>query len=157
VRANDAITGLALIAFALAMIAITTSFPDFPGQRYGPALFPRILASGLIVCGLVLVLKGYAARQAGASWVEIAPWVHDPWRVTSFVLVLALLLLYIVASDTVGFIPLALVFLGSLFLWLRVKPLPAAITAVVVTVAIHWFFSSMLRVPLPRGWLNTIL
>ena len=32
-----------------------------------------------------------------------------------------------------------------------------AARTVVATIAIHWFFSTMLRVPLPRGWLNTIL
>ena len=29
--------------------------------------------------------------------------------------------------------------------------------AVATTIAIHWFFSTMLRVPLPRGLLNAIL
>jgi putative tricarboxylic transport membrane protein len=44
-----------------------------------------------------------------------------------------------------------------LFVWLGVRPVPAVLTAVVTTIAIHWFFSTMLRVPLPRGLLNAIL
>jgi putative tricarboxylic transport membrane protein len=156
-RANDAITGLVLIVLAAAMIALTLSFPDFPGQKYGPALFPRILGVGLIACGVLLVRNGFAARRAGASWVELAPWTHDPWRLSSFFLVIAMLLLYVLAADTVGFIPIALIFLGGLFLWLGVRPIPAVLTAVAATIAIHWFFGSLLRVPLPRGWLTTIL
>jgi putative tricarboxylic transport membrane protein len=89
--------------------------------------------------------------------VDIAPWVRDPWRLTSFFLVLGLLLLYIVASETIGFIPLAFIFLLSLFFWLGVRPLSGVIIAAVATLSIHWFFSTMLRVPLPRGLLNTIL
>jgi putative tricarboxylic transport membrane protein len=156
-RANDVLSGLALIVFALAIITLTLSFPDFPGQKYGPSLFPRILGAGLILCGAALVRNGLAARRAGAPWLELAPWTRDPWRVTSLLLTLALLIVYILASETIGFIPIALVFLLALFVWLGVRPVPAVLTAVVTTIAIHWFFSTMLRVPLPRGWLNAIL
>ena len=156
-RANDVLSGLALIVFSLAMITLTLTFPDFPGQKFGPSLFPRILGAGLILCGAALVRNGLAARRAGAPWLELAPWTRDPWRLTSFLLTLALLLIYILASETIGFIPIALAFLLALFVWLGVRPVPAVLTAVVTTIAIHWFFSTMLRVPLPRGWLNAIL
>lgn len=156
-RANDAISGLVLIVLAAAMIALTASFPAFIGQKYGPSLFPRILAAGLIVCGLCLVWNGVAARRAGAAWVDVAPWVYEPWRLGSFLLTLAVLLLYILAAETVGFIPLALVFLMLLFFWLGVRPVPAIVTACVATFAIHYFFASLLRVPLPRGWLTNVL
>jgi len=156
-RANDAISGLVLIILALAMIALTANFPSFPGQKYGPSLFPRVLGTGIIICGMLLVAQGIMARRAGAPWVEIAPWVTDGWRVTSFLLVLAMLLLYIFAADSVGFIPIAIVFLGGLFLWLGVRPLHAALIAPAATLVIFWFFSSMLRVPLPRGILTNIL
>jgi putative tricarboxylic transport membrane protein len=156
-RANDAISGLVLIVLSGAMIALTASFPDFPGQKYGPALFPRILGAGLIICGAILIWHGIVARRAGAPWGEIAPWMREPRRLGSFLLTLGMLVLYILASETVGFIPIALVFLGSLFLWLGVRPLTAVITAVLATAAIQYFFASLLRVPLPRGWLTNIL
>jgi putative tricarboxylic transport membrane protein len=156
-RANDILSGLALIVFSLAMIALTLTFPDFPGQKFGPALFPRILGVGLTLCGAVLIRNGLAARRAGAPWLEHAPWTRDPWRVTSFLATLALLVVYILASESVGFIPIALVFLLVLFVWLGVRFVPAVLTAVVTTIAIYWFFSTMLRVPLPRGWLDAIL
>ena len=156
-RANDILSGLALIVFSLAMITLTLTFPDFPGQKFGPSLFPRILGAGLILCGAALVRNGLAARRAGAPWLELAPWTSDPWRVTSFLVTLALLLVYILASETIGFIPIALAFLLALFVWLGVRLVPAVLTAVVTTIAIHWFFSTMLRVPLPRGLLNAIL
>ena len=70
---------------------------------------------------------------------------------------LLLLLLYIIFSETVGFIPMAFGTLGVLFLWFGVRPLTALITTVVATMMIYWFFASLLRVPLPRGWLDSIL
>ena len=39
-RANDAICGLVLIFLAAVMIALAATLPEFPGQKYGPALFP---------------------------------------------------------------------------------------------------------------------
>jgi putative tricarboxylic transport membrane protein len=146
-----------LILLSLGMIALTADFPSFPGQKYGPALFPRILGVGVIICGLILIWNGLQARRAGAPWVAVAPWVYEPWRVTSFFLTIAMLLLYIVASETVGFILIALVFLGSLFLWLGVRPVTAVITTVVATISIQYFFGTLLRVPLPRGWLTNIM
>jgi putative tricarboxylic transport membrane protein len=157
VRANDVISGLVLIVLALAMIALTIHFPEFPGQKYGPALFPRILGVGVIICGVFIIRNGLAARRAGAPWVEIMPWVYEPWRATSFLLTLGMILLYILVSETVGFILIALVFLGSLFFWLGVRPLPAATIAVAATLSIQYFFGTLLRVPLPRGWLTNIM
>ena len=156
-RANDALSGLVIIVLSLAMIALTLSFPAFPGQKFGPALFPRILATGLIVCGVAMIWNGLTSRKTSSGWLEIAPWMRDPWRLTSFILVLAMLLLYILLSETVGFIPIAFLFLLTLFVWLGVRVISRVIIAVIATLAIHWFFSTMLRVPLPRGWLNTIL
>jgi putative tricarboxylic transport membrane protein len=65
-RANDILSGLALIVFSLAMITLTLTFPDFPGQKYGPSLFPRILGGGLILCGAALVRNGLAGQRTGA-------------------------------------------------------------------------------------------
>jgi putative tricarboxylic transport membrane protein len=157
VRANDALTGIVIIVLSLVMMTITLRFPDFPGQRYGPWLFPRILGTALIVGSLLLIWNGMAARRAGAPWVEIAPWARNPWRLSCFALVLVSLVFYILFSDAIGFIPIALIFLGALFLWFGVKPLTAGITAVAATFAIHWFFATMLRVPLPRGILDSVL
>jgi len=156
-RANDAINGLILILLASAMIAMTSTFPAFPGQAYGPSLFPRVLGTLLIVCGGFLVWRGLAERRAGGGWVEMAAWTRQPWRVVSFFLMLGSLLLYILAGETIGFMPIALVILLSLFLWFGVRPLNAVIIAIAGTLTIHWFFSTLLRVPLPRGILDSIL
>lgn len=156
-RANDTIVGFVLIVLALTMIALTASFPAFPGQKYGPSLFPRVLGSGVIICGILIIMQGLRARRAGAPWTEIAPWVTDPWRMTSFLLVPVILLFYIFTAEAVGFIPIAIAFLGVMFLWLGVRPLHAAIIAPVATLVIFWFFATMLRVPLPRGILTNVL
>ena len=70
-RTNDALSGLVLIVLASLMIFLTLGFPAFPGQKYGPSLFPRILGTGIIICGLLLVLQVWAARS-GERWVTVS-------------------------------------------------------------------------------------
>jgi putative tricarboxylic transport membrane protein len=156
-RANDAVSGLLLILLAGVMIALTASFPAFPGQRYGPALFPRLLGSGLIVCGALLMWQGLAARRAGEPWLAFAPWTREPRRLLSFLFVLGAIVLYILLAGTVGFIPLVFAILAGLFLWFGVRWLVSLPLALGVTLAMHWFFASAMRIPLPRGWLDAFL
>jgi len=156
-RTNEAITGAILIALALAMIAYTTTFASFPGQKYGPALFPRLLGLGIIVCGGLLVVRGLLAYRAGGSHVELAAWSRDPRRVFSFLLVIGVILFYIFFSEPIGFLPVAFGSMLVLFVWFQVRWVVAIPTAAASVWIVHWFFSSLMRVPLPRGLLTNIL
>jgi len=156
-RLNDAILGGALIALAAWMIWLTTFFPPFPGQEYGPDLFPRILGAGIILCGAVLVARGLAARRAGEAWVTFAEWVRQPRRLWSFLVMLGAMVLYLVAAEPVGFIPVAFAILLGLFSWFGVRLRLGLPVAAGMTLAVHWFFASLMRVPLPRGVLTDLL
>lgn len=156
-RFNDAVIGAAFIILAAAMIAMTFSFPAFPGQKYGPNLFPRIIGVGIAGTGVLLILRGLRERAAGGRWLTLDSWTGEPRRVASFVVMLLAMGFYLVASEPLGFIPTALVLQFGLFLWFGVRPVTAAIVAVVMTLIVHWFFSVMMRVPLPRGILDNVL
>jgi putative tricarboxylic transport membrane protein len=151
-RINDTIAGAFLITLALAVIGLTLSFPPFPGQKFGPSLFPRILSAALILCGVLLILRDQKSR-ARAPAFTIMPELRDRWRLVSFVLVLAAPLLAIFLWERVGFVPIAFVTLAAMFLWFRTRPATALWVAVVATIALQLFFGKMMRVPLPLGWL----
>lgn len=150
-RANDAIAGGVIIVFATAMIAMTFTFPPFPGQRYGPSLFPQLLGIGLIVCGLMLIRRGIVARRAGGAWVELAPWALQRRQVSNILVVLGAILTYILLADRLGFILTASATLLFLFLWFRVRPVFAVLGAIIAVLFVDWFFGWMFRVPLPLG------
>jgi putative tricarboxylic transport membrane protein len=122
-----------------------------PGQRFGPAWFPGVIATGFGICGVVLVVAG--ARQ-GAPWVASPGWI---WRRRPFLGVAAVLgglVFYIVAADRLGF---HLTGIALLAFWVRILGgswRVAAIVAVVGTVAIHLSFYKLLRIPLPWGLLE---
>lgn len=156
-RANDTISGLVLIVISTFMIYLTHDFPDFPGQKYGPSLFPRILGASLILCGVILIFRGLSARRAGEPWVIFADWTRDPGNLASFLMLPALVLIYILVSEPIGFIPVAFAILLFLFVWFRTRIIVAVPVAALATWVMYWFFAVMMRVPLPRGLLTEIL
>jgi putative tricarboxylic transport membrane protein len=156
-RTNDIVSGLVLIAVSMGMIYLTLDFPDFPGQKYGPSLFPRILGVSLILCGAILVIRGISARRAGLPWITFADWTQDPSRLVSFLMLPVLVIVYILVSEQIGFIPVAFAMLLLMFLWFRSRLIVALPVAAATTWIMHWFFASLMRVPLPRGLLTNIL
>jgi hypothetical protein len=62
VRVNDAVIGVIVVLFALAMVWHTRSFPSMPGQDYGPAPFPARIGIGMIISGGILIAGGLARR-----------------------------------------------------------------------------------------------
>jgi putative tricarboxylic transport membrane protein len=156
-RVNDAICGFVLIVFAAVMAALTIPFPDFPGQKYGPDLLPRLLAVALTICGIILVVRGLKTRRQGEAWYTLPAWLSVPAKVLRFVLVIAALLFYIFASDPLGFVVVSFVIVTALSIAFGAKPAWAVLTALIATVAINYFFGSIMRVPLPRGIIDLVM
>jgi putative tricarboxylic transport membrane protein len=150
-RINDAIVGAAMIALAIAILFHIQAYPLIPGQKYGPALFPGLIAVGFIATGSLLVVRGI---KAGFPLVQLAPWLRSPGLVTNFVAVCAALIFYIVAADALGFIPTGAILLVGLLMKFGVPLGRAALVAIIATLAIHWLFYKLLRVPLPWGVLE---
>jgi putative tricarboxylic transport membrane protein len=147
-RLNDALLGAILIGFAGWVWWMTGFFPAFPGQDYGPNLFPRILAAGIGACGLLLVIRGL---RSGGRLVTLAAWTRDPARLLSVLMLPAAVIAYMLLADRLGFMLTAFLLLTPLFLWFRARPVVALPVAAGVSFVVHWFFAGMMRVPLPRG------
>lgn len=155
---NDIVFGSIFILIAGWMIRETFTFPGFPGQNYGPDLFPRIIAGGIIMCSVLLIIRGLRTRAAaGTPWVAFDDWTKVPRHLMSFVLILGALVVYILVSETLGFIITAFALQLGLLLWFSVRPLTAVTVAVVSTLVVQYGFVNLLRVPLPRGLLDSIL
>jgi putative tricarboxylic transport membrane protein len=119
-----------------------------PGQKFGPAWFPGLVAAGLGLCGIGLIASGLRKRGA---WVEFPDWLRRARPRLAVAAVLGGLLFYVLAADWLGFYLTALLIT---VVWMRVLgaswrvALPAAAIA---TVVIHLSFYKLLRIPLPWG------
>jgi len=156
VKINDALSGAALVALGAAVLWHIQGFPPMPGQKFGPAWFPGPIAGGLIACGALLV----AARLRAAAPVPLLAlpeWMRRVRPVASVASVVAGLVFYVIAADTLGFHITAA---ALLLMWSRLLgaawqfALPVALAA---TFVIHLAFYKLLKVPLPWGLLERVV
>jgi len=162
VKINDAIIGAVLVVFAVAEIAYTRTFPSLHGQSYGPDLFPVLIGLALVGCGLILIARGLLANRSHAlenpdsqrarwiDWGNLATSTHSRINATLIVL---FLLIYILLSEWVGFIPLSIITIFVLSYRLGSSTFVALTVSIVATVVIQLLFAKVLLVPLPAGWL----
>jgi putative tricarboxylic transport membrane protein len=149
VKVHDALTGAGLAALGGVVLWHVQSFPAMPGQKFGPAWFPGLVALGLVVCGMLLAL-----RAPRGPWLALPAWMASARPRAAFSAVLAGLLAYVLVADRLGFHLTGLVLL---LLWTRMLgaawrlALPVALLA---TVVIHLAFYKLLRIPLPWGILE---
>jgi putative tricarboxylic transport membrane protein len=153
-RVHDVVCGAALLLVAVFLFAYAQTIPPMPGQKYGADVFPILVSLGLGGFSLLLTARGWRARRPGEPWIALAPWARDPYTLGNFLLALAVIVVYVLLEETVGFIPLAIAILLVLFLKQGVPLRRSAIVAVVATLTIQFAFSDLLRVPLPRGILT---
>jgi putative tricarboxylic transport membrane protein len=154
-KLNDAVFGAVFLVLSLLVLWTIQGYPKIPGQNVGPSAFPGAIAVGLAVCSLLLLRNGWRAR-ASSPWFERGQWTRQPQQVIAFVVTFAALVLYVVASERVGFLIVATVMLTAMMLALRVRIVPALSVALAASLLIHIAFYKGLRVPLPWGVLPVL-
>jgi putative tricarboxylic transport membrane protein len=153
VKLSDAVFGLLLLALGAVVIAVVSSYPTIPAQRVGPALFPALIALGLVIGGLLLIVRGWRDRTT-VPWIRFEPWVQSPRHVAGFIGVIGSVVFYIVAANRLGFLPTSFIILAALFRLFGVALGRSILMAAIATFVIHFAFYKLLRVPLPWGVLT---
>jgi putative tricarboxylic transport membrane protein len=64
---------------------------------------------------------------------------------------------YVTVSESLGFLPTAVILLMTLFLVFEVKLQTALVVAVIGSLVIHTLFYKLLKVPLPWGLFKSIV
>ncbi len=146
---RDRATGLMAIVLGIVVAVMTSQLPrSMMAGDIGPKVFPYITAGIMIICGIGLLLGKEAdtGRQLQLSKTQ--------WQRLG--MIFAVVFVYIVSMDFVGFIVptvLALFILSTMFakgrvevaLWKRI------LFAVAVTLILYYLFNELLVMPLPRG------
>lgn len=120
----------------------------------GPRFFPVLVSVALVVAGLAVLLGALRAPMDGPSDGQAA---HAPHR-AALVWLSAAMLLGALLIERAGFVAaMALAFwVASRAFTARVgeSALRDAVVAIVVALAVHLFFSRVLGLRLPAGWLG---
>ncbi len=142
----DRRAGLALALLAAAVLWSARSFPSVPGQKLGAGFLPMLVGVGLLCCGLALMWRSRGVvADAGARLPEQSAGAFAT---------IAVIALYVLAADRVGFLIVAPIALVIAFKALRVGWRPSLLWAVGGTLVVHFAFYKLLRVPLPWGVLR---
>jgi putative tricarboxylic transport membrane protein len=160
VKLNDAVWGVLFALLGMVILWHVQGFPRIPGQDVGPGLFPGVLAAALMVCGAILIFTGLKAKRAAAgaaaAWAVLPGWLRAPPQLLAFAVLVGVNVFYLLVVDRLGFVLTAFVYLSALMWVLRVRPALVVPLALVMTLAIHYAFYKLLRVPLPWGVLQGI-
>jgi len=150
-RIHDGLIGSVLLLLSLAVLWHVQGFPPAPGQDYGPAVFPGLIAGGLAVASLILV---WQSRRSGAPWLQPGAGLRSGRHLAAFVLAIGGMVFYILFAEALGFIVCSVLVLVLLQWACGVRPRVALPVALVATLLIHACFYKMLKVPLPWGVLQ---
>lgn len=150
-RFSDLIVGLVVLCGAAALYAAASTFPPIPGQAYGADVFPRLTALGFAVCGVLLCA---GAVRAGARPLVAATWVREPGAALRALGTVVVVAGYLLLAPALGFVLTAGLALVALFLMVRVRPVVALPVAAGVALFTYYAFAHLLRVPLPRGFIE---
>ena len=149
-KINDTLSGVAIAALGIAILVHVQSFPPMPGQKVGPAMFPGLLAVGLLICAAGVIWRGLKTLKT-EGWLTVPSWFAERRIALGFALIPLVLVIYTAISEKVGFIPVGIAFVFSLCWVFGVRVRTALVVAVVGTLVIHTIFYKLLKVPLPWG------
>ena len=147
VKRTDLKVGAGLAGLALAVLWSARAFPNVPGQKLGAAFLPMLIGAGLLLCAVALMLRKPAAAASPGS----PPGDAGEEHFGSSALTMGAVIVYILASDAVGFLLIAPLCLLATFLAQRVRLRPALLWSIGGTLVVHVSFYKLLRVPLPWG------
>ncbi|TCZ65962.1 tripartite tricarboxylate transporter TctB family protein [Roseicella aquatilis] len=149
---SDRVTGAVLMALGAAAALAGSRLPAVPGQDVGPAAFPLLIGSGLIICG-ALIAFGIGRSFEVPEEPAAGP---GPWRLGGLRALVppVLLLFYVLASERLGFLITGAIMVFIATLALGARPRLAVPLAVVAPLLVHLAFYKLLRVPLPAGLLS---
>lgn len=153
-RLSDRASGLLALALGLAVILSARTFPDAPGQDIGPGLFPSIVGVLLVVLGTGLM---FGARRSGESgWLALDAWIDRVATRRSVIAVPAALAAWIALVYPLGFLLSSVLLLAGLMRTFGTRPRVILPVSIAVTLATHYAFYTLLRVPLPWGVLQGV-
>ena len=148
---SDAVFGVVLLLLATAIVVLAQAFPAMPGQDYGPALFPTLIAAGFGVCGLVLLVRTMP-RVRTEGLFHVRGW-EGGWggRLGDVLLIVGGLVVWILVWNPVGFLLGATAYAGMLMTRFRGRPVSSLALGLALALVIDWSFRRLLLVPLPLG------
>lgn len=150
---NDAALGLIVLLAGAAIVVTASGFPEMAGMAYGPEFFPILIGIGFCLCGLSLLVSGLVAQRGGARMplLTLPAWFDDRVAIMRAIGVVLAVVAYALFSGWLGFLLTVFLITAGLLFLMNASMLITLPVAIGLPLVLHYGFSVMLRVPLPRG------
>ena len=146
-RVHVSLIGLIIFIGGICICITASSFPSQMDGSPGPALFPMVLSGLFSICGAVLFIKNFKTISASNLFVRNL----SLGGLINILIVIALIIFYGLAVETLGFLLCMEVVLLALMLMLKTTFVKALIVSICATIVIYLIFAKGLLVPLPVG------
>lgn len=151
-QVSDRLSGALLVALGFASVAGGWQQPAMPGQDVGPSVFPIVVGMGLAICGACIAFGIGHSFEEPEHEISGAP-PRSRFYGLRVLLPPLVLLFYVFAVETVGFLLTAAVVILVTSLALGARARLAVPLALIAPLGVHLVFYKLLRVPLPEGLL----
>ena len=152
---TDIVTGTSSIILAAFILLQSMRFP-LPrggGGDFGPALFPRVIATILLAFGAVVLIQAIRLRTRPAVECESDHLYEEItasfYGLRNVAITIVAMIVYISVVSEVGFIPTTLVMLFVLMKAYGVSILRSMLFSCLITAFVYVLFAILLRVVLP--------
>jgi putative tricarboxylic transport membrane protein len=149
-KLNDLSLGILVFLAGIAIYLSALQFSPIPGQAYGAETMPKTIAFLSLGLGLFMIGRSLAVGMTRPG-IALDNWTRSPASLGGLATAILLILVYILFSNAVGFVPMAFGVMLALMLTLRVKPVTAILVSLLAAVVIQQAFGRLLLVPLPRN------
>ena len=158
-KLGDLPLGVLAGLFGLAVILEAASFPEMAGMAYGPEFFPTLLGIGFCLCGVALIAGDLRARLSATArpLFTVEPALKQRKAQLRAAAVLVTVVAFILLAKPLGFILALALLLFFLLRCLAAGWIVSLTIALALPFALHFCFTNLLRVPLPRGLVETLL
>ena len=137
---SDRLTGLFIVALAIAYGYVARSFSPLYSDPLGPSFFPGLVAIPLGLLGLFLVFR----PDPDPQWILGRPMVR---QIATCVVLLA----YVYVMVPLGFV-LSTAICGSIMaVLLGARPRQAVLTGLSMGIGFYLLFDTLLHLPMPKG------
>lgn len=155
-RFNNTLIGLMTALLGLYVFVTGYRMPGLAHLQFGPGFFPCLIGIGLMSTGVGLVIERWLSGAPKGIWFEIDSRLRSSQAQTGVLLMLGGIVFYIMVSEEAGFLLTGAVVLWGNLWWFWRRPLAAIFVSLLTVVLIQISFGSLMKVPLPMGWLEPI-
>lgn len=144
--------GVIVIIYATALLFFYMTLDLKPAAQ----IYPMCLIAGLALLNTLYLgrclLRLYRQRTHGQKGIiNDLSGIFKGFQAKQFFFVVAACIAYMSILYYIGFYLASLVYLVGVLLYLKVKPLPIALTTLFLGALIYCVFTLFLKVPLPKG------